>query len=171
MVTAPSENLGFLSVFQEGGGQVGGYLVTNSWGRPLEFRLSSAVQPTKVQQILYGDTLQAYLCGELIGKTLIDKTATSVQCVVTDNPLALDLRLRLEIPVALMHAGQEGSANPPGLMVRPNLYCHARHPGDVDAIRELLAKTHSIDLAEPFARVKEAMGEARKMGVSSRSAA
>ena len=171
MVMAPSENLGFLSVFQEGGGHVGGYLVTNPWGRPLEFRLSSAVQPTKVHQILYGDTLQAYLCGELIGKTLIEKTATPVQCVVTDNPLALDLRLRLEIPVALMHAGQDGSATPPGLMVKPNLYCHGRYPGDVDAIRDVLAKIHAIDLSEPFARVKEAMVEARKMGVTSRNAA
>src|SRR5687767_3696173 len=72
----PCTNLGFLSVFQEAGGYLGGYLVTNAWGRPLEFRLTSAVQPNRVQQILYGDTLPAYLCGELIGKTLIEKTAT-----------------------------------------------------------------------------------------------
>ena len=171
MVMAPSENLGFLSVFQEGGGHVGGYLVTNAWGRPLEFRLSSAVQPTKVQQILYGDTLHAYLCGELIGKTLLDKTATPVQCVVTDNPLALDLRLRLDIPVALLHVGQDAPSAPPGLMVQPNLYCHSRQPGDVAAIREVLARIPSLDLAEPFARIKEAMSEARKLGVGARNAA
>src|SRR5256885_15292316 len=92
----PGDNLGFLSVLQEANGYVGGYLVTNRWGRPLEFRLTSAVQPNRVQQVLYGDTLPAYVCGELIGRTLIEKTATPAALIITDNPLALDLRLRLE---------------------------------------------------------------------------
>src|SRR5438105_1544899 len=102
----PGNHLGFLAVGEDPSGFVGGYLVTNAWGRPLEFRISSAVQPNKVQQILYGVTLQGYLCGEVIGKTLIDKTATPVQAVLTDNPLALDLRLRLDLPVALRHSGE-----------------------------------------------------------------
>ena len=68
--------LGFLSVVLEGGAYVGGYLVTNAWGRPLEFRVSTAVQPNKIQQILYASTLEEYLCGELIGRTLIEKTPT-----------------------------------------------------------------------------------------------
>src|SRR6476620_3074633 len=71
-------HLGFLTVFQEGPGYLGGYLVTNSWGRPLEFRLSTAVQPNRVQNLLYGKTLQEYLCADLIGKTLIDKCATPI---------------------------------------------------------------------------------------------
>lgn len=175
MVPAPpaaaGANTGFLSVFQEAGGYVGGYLVTNAWGRPLEFRLTSAVQPTKVQQVLYGDTLPAYVCGELIGKTLIDKTATAAQWVVTDNPLALDLRLRLELPVALWQPAAEVAVAPPGLQVQPNLYCHARFADDVASIRAFLERLSPLDLGEPFLRIREAMGEARKMGVTNRSAA
>lgn len=162
----PVNNLGFLSVFQEASGYVGGYLVTNAWGRPLEFRLSSAVQPNKVQQILYGETLPAYVCGEVIGKTLIEKTATPVQCVLTDNPLALDLRLRLDVPVALWHGGDDL----PGVLVQPNLFCHARFPDDAALIRGVLDKLGTFDLAEPFVRVREAMSEARKMGVAARAA-
>jgi hypothetical protein len=170
-VPAPqSINSGFLSVVQEGAGYVGGYLVTNGWGRPLEFRLTSAVQPTKVQQILYGNTLPAYLCGELIGKTLLEKTAAAVQWVVSDNPLALDLRLRVELPVVFCNSSAEALAAPPGLMIQPNLYCHAQYPGDVDAVRDLLDKLGAFDLAEPFVRVREAMSEARKMGVRSAAA-
>src|SRR5205814_7194857 len=96
---APAPNLGFLSVFPEAGGYVGGYLVTNAWGRPLEFRLSSAVQPNKVQQILYGDTLQPYVCADLIGKTLVDKAGIPVQVVLTDRELVLDLPLKLDAPL------------------------------------------------------------------------
>jgi hypothetical protein len=169
--SAPASNSGFLSVFQEAGGYVGGYLVTNAWGRPLEFRLTSAVQPTRVQQILYGETLPAYVCGELIGKTLIDKTATAAQWVVTDNPLALDLRLRLDLPVALWQPAADASAAPPGLLIQSNLYCHARFADDIAAIRALLEKCGPLDLGEPFLRIREAMGEARKMGVTNRSAA
>src|SRR3954466_11455750 len=110
--STPGPNLGFLSVFPEGGGFVGGYLVTNPWGRPLEFRLTSAVQPNRVQQILYGDTLPPYVCGELIGKTLVEKTATAAQWVVTDTPVALALRLRLDVPVSLW---QPAGDQPPGL--------------------------------------------------------
>src|SRR5271163_3106619 len=119
------ENLGFLSVYPDANGFVGGYLVTNAWGRPLEFRLSSAVQPNKVQQILYGDTLSGYLCGEVIAKTLIEKSTTAVQWVLVDNPRALDLRLCVEIPVALCSERVEpGQA--PGLLVQAHLYCHSR---------------------------------------------
>src|SRR5438132_4143357 len=92
-------HLGFLTVFPEATGFLGGYLVTNSWGRPLEFRLSTAVQPSKVQQILYGGTLTEYLCADLIGKTLIEKTNTAVQLIVTDSLDALPLRSRIDLPV------------------------------------------------------------------------
>src|SRR6476659_123684 len=60
-------NLGFLTILQDGTSYLGGYLVTNQWGRPLEFRLTSAVQPNKVQQVLYAATLVPYICGDLIG--------------------------------------------------------------------------------------------------------
>src|SRR4051812_23019311 len=89
-------NLGFLTILQEGSGSLGGYLVTNTWGRPLEFRLSSAVQPNKVQQILYAGTLQSYLCSDLIGKALVDKAGVGVGMVVTDCESALDLRLKID---------------------------------------------------------------------------
>jgi hypothetical protein len=165
--SAAAGNVGFLSVLQEPGGFVGGYLVTNAWGRPLEFRLSSAVQPNRIQQVLYGDTLPAYVCGELIGKTLIDKTATPAPWIVTDNPLALDLRLRLEQPVALWQPTGEAAG---ALLVQPHLYCHVRFPDDLARLRELIEKLGPLDLGEPFLRIREALSEARKMGVASRAA-
>jgi len=176
--TSGPTHLGFLTVLQEGTGYLGGYLVTNIWGRPLEFRLSSAVQPTKVQQILYGPTLQPYICADLIGKTLIDKTGVPVQLVVTDKETVLDLRLKLETPVlwlappddahaTAMAAG--GAAVWPAKDKRGPIVCHPQFPADVTATRELLERLEPLlDLAEPFTRVREAISEARKMGVTSR---
>ncbi len=169
--TVSCKNLGFLSVLQEPNGFVGGYLVANSWGRPVEFRLSSAVQPNKVQQILYGDTLERYLCGEVIGKTLIDKAAAPADLVLVDNPMALDLRLCVDVPVGLWHALVDPDQPPPGLPVQPRLYCHARFPDDVDKLRGIVEKLGQFDFSEPFTRIREAMNEARKMGVTMRRAA
>src|SRR5438093_8033133 len=92
-------NLGFLTVIQEPSGFLGGYLVTNLWGRPLEFRLSTAVQPNRVQQILYAHTLNRFICGELLGKTLIEKTTTPAHLVLTDTADALSLRRVVDVPV------------------------------------------------------------------------
>jgi hypothetical protein len=168
-------SLGFLTVLQEGGGYLGGYLVTNVWGRPLEFRLSSAVQPNKVQQVLYAGTLAPYVCGELIGKTLVEKAGVPVRLVVTTCEHALDLRLKLDCPVAwLAPADDPRAAGPPAVALpagKGALVCHAGHPGDAAAVRELLAQIDgNLDLAEPFTRIREAIAEARKMGVTGRAA-
>ena len=90
--TTATLNLGFLTILHEPTGYLGGYLVTNNWGRPLEFRLSTAVQPNRVQQVLYGATLQPYIFADVIGKTLVEKTGLTVQMIVTDREPALDLR-------------------------------------------------------------------------------
>ena len=82
----PAAHLGFLTVLHEPGGYLGGYLVTNLWGRPLEFRLSTAVQPNRVQQVLYGGTLEPYVCADLIGKTLVEKTSVSAGLILTADP-------------------------------------------------------------------------------------
>jgi hypothetical protein len=166
-------SVGFLTVLQEANGFVGGYLVTNSWGRPLEFRLSSAVQPNKVQQILYGGTLTPYLCADLIGKALVDRAGTAVQLLVTDREPVLDLRLKTETPVLWLVPAD--APKPAGPVVRAGeggrgpLVCHPRFASDVGQARELLERLDpALDLAEPFGRIREAIGEARKLGVTGR---
>lgn len=151
---ASLQALGFLTIVREPAGYIGGYLVTNAWGRPLEFRLSSAVQPNRVQQVLYGPSLEPFLFGDLIGKTLIDKTATTVQLVITDQPAALNVRRSHGCPVALVQHDAE-----------PPLAHHPDFPEDGAALEELLGKLSSFDFAEPFNRIREALVEARKLGV------
>ena len=114
---APTQ-LGFLTVLHEASGYLGGYLVTNIWGRPLEFRLSTAVQPNRVQQILYGHTLPGFLHGELIGKTLVEKTSSTAALIFTDSRPALALRTSLDAPVLWM-ATDEPNPAAAGLVIRP----------------------------------------------------
>ena len=171
--------LGFLTVFAEPTGYLGGYLVTNSWGRPIEFRLSTAVQPNKVQQILYAGTLTEYLCADLIGRTLIEKTATPVHLIITDSPTVLPLRSRVDVPVlAAVSDSQLPQSSPDrelATLSHPRsslpLTLDLKWSGDEELVRTILDRVDAaLDLAEPFARIREAMGEARKMGVTSRAA-
>lgn len=171
-------HIGFLTVFAEPTGYLGGYLVTNSWGRPLEFRLSTAVQPNKVQQILYAGTLAEYLCADLIGRTLVEKTAIPAHLLVTDSVNALTLRSRVDVPViAAVPDGQLPSSpdRPLATFGHPRstvpLTLDLKWAADEGLIRAMLDRVDAaLDLAEPFARIREAMGEARKMGVTNRAA-
>jgi hypothetical protein len=158
-------NLGFLTVIQNGNGYAGGYLVTNLWGRPLEFRLTGTVEPSRVHEVLYGVTLKPYLCADLIGKALIEKTTTPVQLLVTDHDLTLDIRHRVQTPVLLVLAGGQASMPADGVLRppqenRPALVRHRRYPDDDAAIRNLVDKLDpTFDLLEPFSRIREAMIE------------
>ncbi|HEV3204339.1 MAG TPA: hypothetical protein VGY77_08150 [Gemmataceae bacterium] len=176
-ITSATSNLGFLTVLHEASGFLGGYLVTNNWGRPLEFRLSTAVQPNRVQQILYGGTLKAYIYGDLIGKTLVDKTGTPAQFILTDCEPVLEMRLSLEVPVAWVaskHEFLESQLPVPKLAAaapeRGPVYCHSRFPNDAAFIHESLSRLdRMIDLTEPFTRIRDAISEARKMGIINKS--
>ena len=169
--TTPA-TVGFLSIVTDASGVFGGYLVTNAWGRPLEFRLSTAVQPNRVQQILYGPTLTEYLHAELIGKTLVEKTSAQPTVIVTDSVAALGLRTRLGVPVVCVNAPPGDDLLPltPGRSTCPLSYS-AKHADDRATLEARLdAIDPAVDLAEPFGRIREAMTEARKMGVTSRAA-
>lgn len=163
---SPLTNLGFLTVLSEANGYLGGYLVTNLWGRPLEFRLSTVVQPNRVQQILYGNTLVPYVCADLIGKALVEKTSTPAQLLLTDQEALLELRWKVETPVAWYTSEPVPNALP----VRDGtIRVHPRFPQDVAVVGDWLEKLEGLlDLQEPFGRIREAIAEARKMGVLSR---
>jgi hypothetical protein len=174
--------LGFLTVLAEANGYVGGYLVTTSWGRPLEFRLTSAVQPGRVHQVLYGDTLTTYLHADLIGKTLLDKTTTTAHLVFTDREPVLELRARFDVPVLWVTPPGDAEAEKraaAGQALRPArpprhgpVLAHPRFAAE-DAVRlaAILDKIDAgLDLAEPFQRVRDAIAEARGPGGASRVA-
>ncbi len=93
--------LGFLTAVEvPERGYVGGLLVTNHFGRPLEFQCTAPVRPNRTQEILYGPTLVPYLLGDLIGRTLIEKVGIKPHLVLTERNDLLPLRELVSIPVA-----------------------------------------------------------------------
>jgi hypothetical protein len=107
--------LGFLTAIEvPDRGYIGGLLVTNHFGRPLEFQCTAPLKPNRTQEILYGPTLVPYVLGDLIGRTLIEKVGVKPHIVLTERVELLGLRDLVEIPVAcvddLPESGQADSA-------------------------------------------------------------
>jgi len=158
-------NLGFLRVLElDGGGFVGGMLVTNQLGRPLEFQCTTPVRPNRTQVILYGPTLAPFVHSELIGKTLFARLDIKPQLIVIDQEPLLDLRLHVPAAVAQLFDPLSAANNLPDetrLQVgRHHLKFHADFPDDHDLAAERLAALPAdADLGEPLERVTEALQE------------
>jgi hypothetical protein len=182
--------LGFFTVLEhEQQGLVGGYLILNHAGRPLEFHCTAPVKPNRAQQILFGPTLEAYLYGEQIGQTLLAKGSVEPLAVCTDVELALSVRDYISLPVALV-LRSESPASPaenaaaeqattwrvdaphragPHLNAfeigRNRLAVSASRDADRQAIAGRLESLGSFDLSEPFERIREAVEEAHRGSV------
>ena len=176
--------LGFLTVLAHDElGLVGGYLVLNTAGRPLEFHCTAPVKPNRAQQILFGPTLESYLYGEQIGQTLIGKSSLELLAVCTDVERALCVREYSSLPVALVLADETTSptattatgaqwrvdtaqAVGPHLaqfaLGRNRLAVNADRDADRQTIAERLQSAADFDLSEPFSRIREAVEEAHR---------
>jgi|SRR5579872_160572 len=164
--------LGFLTAIEvPDKGFVGGLLVTNHYGRPLEFQCTVPVRPNATQEILYGPTLGPFVLGELIGGTLIEKAGVSPQLILTDREPFLELRNHIDRPVGLVQpppqeAGEPEDPTRPSMKLgRQRVWFHPAHEADHMAMSlESQKISGDADLQEPFERVREALKESLKAG-------
>ncbi len=175
-------------------GLFGGYLVLNSVGRPLEFHCTAPVRPNRAQEILYGPTLDPYLFGERIGPTLLQKSKSRPVAVFTDVQPAMATRQFVAMPMMfVVPAGAEdhsdlvpesAARSPQWRLDAPHesgraasnhlrhftlgpyqLAVDQQHPEDETTLTHCWSEfADQIDLHEPFERIREAIGEARRGG-------
>ncbi len=161
--------LGFLTAIHlENRGHVAGLLVTNKYGRPLEFQCTAPVRPNRTQELLYGPTLVPFLLGELLSKTLLERIGVKPHVVLTDRVEMLDSRPHVSLPVACavskeMVKGREFDWDSLRLG-KQSFMLHAEFNEDLKSF-EKLAKDMAgdADLLEPLDRVREALQETMKV--------
>ena len=189
----PLPTIGFLTVCDQADrGILGGYLILNTAGRPLEFHCTAPVRPTRAQEILYGPTLRPFLFGEQIGRTLVAKATSEPLFVCTDVEPVLALRDCSPVPVVLVRSvpAEDAALHGAAAALNPTLRLDAAHPTPPPAKRETLvwfalgeravavAQAHAedrepihrdwqsqlegLDLSEPFTRIREALEEAQR---------
>jgi hypothetical protein len=83
LVAAPQPNI-----------YIGGVMVTDGRGLPIEFRYTEPIQPTKIQQILYGQVLSQYIKTEVILETLLKSLETKFKCLLVEDELFLNQHIR-----------------------------------------------------------------------------
>ena len=61
--------MGYIDIYRSGKNDfLGGVLITDRLGIPVEFRHTETVSPTKVQQVLYGRALERFIKTETLAK-------------------------------------------------------------------------------------------------------
>lgn len=153
--------LGFLTEIRIGErGYVGGLLVTNHLGRPLEFQCTAPVKPNRTQEILYGPTLETFLLAELIGRTLVEKIGVKPHLVLVERTELLELRRHINVPVACLMENAPVENDGVGLG-RQTVVWHSEFRQDETPIKRGATRiTTDADLSEPFQRVRDALSEA-----------
>jgi hypothetical protein len=166
--------LGFLTTIEHRNDCfVGGLLITNHLGRPLEFQCTTPVQPNSTQKILYGPTLKPFVLSELIGRTLYERADVKPDVLLVDQEGLVSLRELLDVPVACLETGEAvpvlvgAEDEEPLTLGRQRLRVHHAHDTDRQAILE---RSHLLperaDLEEPFQRVRDALQEVLSPGVA-----
>lgn len=69
---------------------MGGAMVTDAHGLPLEFRYTEPVRATKLQRILYGDVLESYIHGDVIAGNLIGRLEQKPDLFLVSESALLD---------------------------------------------------------------------------------
>lgn len=159
--------MGFLTAVEDAErGFVGGLLVTNRFGRPLEFQCTAPVKPNRAQQILYGPTLRPFVLGELLGRTLLDKIGVKPHLVLMDSDEVLDLRQH--VPMAVAYLTDKLVDETMQLALGKHaISFHPDFPADrTDIARHTKAIPGDADLREPFERVREALVETLRLGTA-----
>ena len=104
--------IGYLAVeLHEPLGYVGGALVVDEYGLPLEFRHTLPVRPTKLQRALYGESLDRYLRTVVVARRLLASLEIRPAVVIVGDPLLI---LDDEPPVAHLTVSGVDPVGPPG---------------------------------------------------------
>jgi hypothetical protein len=157
--------IGFYSVeYSEHLGWIGGYLMLNAGGRPLEFHCTLPIRPSRTQEILYGATLRDQLIGEAIPTALLKQSKNQPLIFCSDQPEALRFADRADFPVVLAANELNSSKlHVPTITIQTaqgTLRTEARFADRVRDAMETLAELPDIE--EPFARIREAIREAQQ---------
>jgi hypothetical protein len=157
---------------------VGGLMVTDARGLPVEFRYTEPIQPTKIQQVLYGQVLSGYIKREVILETLLKSTETKFKCLLVEDEQMQDfpakgyriVRITTTKSAPLGEAGKSQEIAPNEILLQITAEGSpfrlffpkagtADSAGDSadDPVAVLLEAGKSMDIGEPLKRIEKAL--------------
>jgi len=151
-----------VTVFSDGSIR-GGILTTDIETRPFEFRVTSPIKPTQVQQILYGASLKDYVYGELICVPLVKATKEKLSVVLTKENFLISARPLVSTPVILIRSNNTQASD--GIK-SVSFSSHRNFQNELSFAQTILTPiTQKHDLLEPFERLRLALNEVHRAGL------
>ncbi len=132
----------------------GAILTTDTNTRPFEFRITSPIKPTHMQEVLYGASLKGYVYGELICAPLVQATKEKLSLVVVKDESLLTMRPHIQCAVTCINLSDKSRST------------HIDFSSDIeqiDAILNPILALEKWDLAEPFLRLQTALQEVHQL--------
>src|SRR6478609_2562911 len=71
---------------------IAGLMVTDRFGLPLEFRYTEPIQPSKIQQVLYGQVLNSYIKKEVLLETLLKNIEAPFKALLVEDDALLEIK-------------------------------------------------------------------------------
>jgi hypothetical protein len=132
-------------------------MITDYRARPEHFAYVLPVKPSKMQSILYGSSLEEHLRIDVIGSKLFHQIPKKPDIIFVQTPELQELRRIAGVPTACLTKADEAASHS-----LSNL-AYDSDPGDRDFVGNILAALEStVNLIEPFTRIRDALLEARK---------
>ena len=94
--------LGYFKMYTDKDMYLGGLMVVDSRGIPVEFKYTDTIKPSKLQKVLYGGVLEKYLKEEVIVGNLIEKLEIRPEIYVVDRLENMILNKFATEPVILL---------------------------------------------------------------------
>ncbi len=167
--------LGYIDIHKAGRGDyMGGVLITDRLGIPLEFRHTEPVSPSKVQQVLYGRALDRFLKSETLAKCLLNDLENKPDLLVVPDAEYYTLTRLFHFPFAQLTKANhppmekhgdfvevnEAEINLQVLSLREPLRVRVdrKNAASMGAVKTILLDIgRTMDVIEPLARVQEAL--------------
>ncbi|MGB9614569.1 MAG: hypothetical protein ACP5KD_07125 [Fervidobacterium sp.] len=152
--------IGYLSVQKIDTKHLGGALVINDFGIPVEFKYSEPVIPTKLQEIIYGSSLEYYLHVEIIAKGLIQKLENRPEVLLVEDPTLLfdkNLVLLTMLPQTVPEKRENNEVIVTVGSKSFRITFQESAKVDDSIIQKIIEYANKIDIMEPFERIQKAL--------------
>lgn len=173
---AESLRLAYFVTMKEGASYLGGLLLTDASGIPLDFRYTEPITPTKLQSVLYGKALEPHLKEEVIQKTLLKEVKGNPDLFMipaaelaggwSGDPRCPVLALQKTQDPALSRLGETLRVSPREVLlqltegaapIRVLFAPSVDLPAQEQAMLRLMEAGYQMDLIEPLERVVAAL--------------
>lgn len=149
--------IGYISVEIENEKHTGGIIIVDDRGIPVEFKYTEPVQPTQLQKIIYGKSLEEYLHVEIIAKSLLSKVENKPAVFLTDDMKLIEAGEEVFYITRTVDdsTAEEGEyvISAPGMKYR----LIGKGALSEETLKEIENFAEHFDILEPFQRLHKAL--------------